>query len=181
MGIKKLSEKHAAHELSLRQSQPTEHGSHDAAYQAELSKNRHLREKVQELRKKVIDKLTEKHAAHELSLRQTTNVEHEDNLNSLFEKEKQRNTYLKAKVNELSAKKEALLKKKEQEHADKEIEELVEELGFQQDEAAAPSAGKSTGAFAAAGAVGLAAVLAGASFLASQEGASATTALEDRQ
>merc|ERR1712050_815768 len=103
--IKKLSEKHAAHELSLRQTQPTEHESHDPAYQAELSKNRHLREKVQELRKKVIDKLTEKHAAHDLSLRQTTNVEHEDKLNSLFEKEKQRNTYLKAKVNELRAKK----------------------------------------------------------------------------
>merc|ERR1712190_211659 len=179
---KKLSEKHAAHELSLRQSQPTEHGSHDAAYQAELSKNRHLREKVQELRKKVIDKLTEKHAAHELSLRQTTKVEHEDHLNSLFEKEKQRNTYLKAKVNELRAKKEALLnKKREQENADEEIEELVEELGFQQNEAAAPSAAKSTGAIAAAGAVGLAAVLAGASFLASQEGTSATTAVEDRQ
>merc|ERR1712066_88498 len=118
--IKKLSEKHAAHELSLRQSQPTEHESHDAAYQAELSKNRHLREKVQELRKKVIDKLTEKHAAHELSLRQTSDVAHEENLHSLFEKEKQRNTYLKAKVSELRAKKEALLnKKKEDTHADK--------------------------------------------------------------
>merc|ERR1711948_167397 len=100
-----------------------EHESHDAAYQAELAKNRHLREKVQELRKKVIDKLTEKHAAHELSLRQTSDVAHEDNLHSLFEKEKQRNVYLKEKVNELRAKKEALLrKKKEEEHSNKEIE-----------------------------------------------------------
>merc|ERR1712066_294343 len=118
--IQKLSEKHAAHELSLRQTQSTEHGSHDAAYQAELSKNRQLREKVQELRKKVIDKLTEKHAAHELHLRQTSDVAHEDNLHKLFEKEKQRNVYLKEKVNELRAKKEALLrKKKEDTHADK--------------------------------------------------------------
>merc|ERR1712217_192017 len=177
--IQKLSEKHAAHELSLRQTQSTEHGSHDAAYQAELSKNRQLRVKVQELRKKVIDKLTEKHAAHELHLRQTSDVAHEDNLHKLFEKEKQRNVYLKEKVNELRAKKEALLrKKKEEEHSNKEIEELVEELGFQQEEVAAP---KSTGSFAAVGAVGLAAVLAGASFLASQEGTLSTTALEDHQ
>merc|ERR1712232_1539303 len=177
--IKKLTEKHAVHELSLGQ---TESVSHDASYEMELAKNRKLREQVHELRAKVIKKLSEKHAAHELSLRQTSDVAHEDNLHSLFEKEKQRNIYLKAKVNELRAKKEALLnKKKEEEHADKEIEELVEELGLQQNEAAAPSAAKSTGAFAAAGAVGLAAVLAGASFLVSQEGTSPTTALEDRQ
>merc|ERR1712039_320004 len=131
--IHKMGEKHAAHELSLRQTQSTEHGSHDAAYQAELSKNRQLREKVQELRKKVIDKLTEKHAAHELHLRQTSDVAHEDNLHKLFEKEQQRNVYLKEKVNELRAKKEALLRKKEEEeHSNKEIEELVEELGLQQ-------------------------------------------------
>merc|ERR1719254_405816 len=86
-------------------------------YQAELSKNRQLREKVQELRKKVIDKLTEKHAAHELSLRQTSDVAHENNLNAWFEKEKQRNVYLKQKVNELRTKKQDLLRKKEEERA----------------------------------------------------------------
>merc|ERR1712125_171515 len=145
--------KHAAHELSLGQ---TESVSHDESYEMELAKNRLLRKQVHELRAKVIKKLSEKHAAHELSLRQTSDVAHEDNLHSLFEKKKE-------------------------EHADKEIEELVEELGLQQNEAAAPNAAKSTGAFAAAGAVGLAAVLAGASFLASQEGTSPTTALEDQQ
>merc|ERR1719277_2102904 len=102
-----------------------------------------LRERVHELRAKVIKKLSEKHAAHELSLRQTSDVAHEDNLHSLFEKEKQRTIYLKAKVNEVRAKKEALLnKKKEEEYSDREIEELVEELGLQQNEADAPSAAK---------------------------------------
>merc|ERR1712039_466462 len=82
--------------------------------EAELTKNRQLRQQVQELRKKVIHKLTEKHAAHELSLGQTESVSHD----ASYEMELAKNRLLRTQVHELRAK---VIKKLSEKHAAHEL------------------------------------------------------------